>query len=173
MVQHEIGKMKKLIDLNGDSVNFNINFTVTSLDGSEFYLLVIDQTTLDNNPDFEYRKVQGTISGNVLSDKNIYQNHYLILKADQPTVVDVIINKQDLPQNVLDRMNQPEQQKQEPRLQNQNQSTTTSTQENKSKIWIFVVLIILALALYLMLSKNGSLPVPNDSLLARLNNLEF
>ena len=80
--QYTLGKQKQLIDLNGDSVNFDLNFLCESLDSSEFDVLVVDQQTLDNNPNnLSYKHAQGKISGNISSDKNIYQNYFLILKS--------------------------------------------------------------------------------------------
>jgi hypothetical protein len=204
MVQYEIGKMKKLIDLNGQSTNFHINFTVVSLDGSEFEMLVLDQTTLDNNPEFNYKKVKGSISGNVVSDKNIYQNHFLILKADKPTKVDVVIEKRELPYNQdfmnqqMDRMKQEMQQQTQPEiqqpnnlipsnLQNQMMSNDDNTPKKSSKLFLFIILIIIGILIYFFVLKNNTsatssssvieapviLPIPNESLLSRLNNLEF
>jgi hypothetical protein len=95
---YSVGKIKQLVDLNGDSINFDISFRVTSRNKEHFELLVVDQTTLDNNPNLEYKKVvEGTISGNILQDKNIYQNYFLILKAENPCECDVEIIKKELP----------------------------------------------------------------------------
>ena len=81
---HVLGKIKQLIDLNGDSINFNLNFKVQSKDNSPFHVLVVDQDTLDNTPSLEYKEAKGSISGNIVADKNKYQNYYLILKSDNP-----------------------------------------------------------------------------------------
>ncbi len=96
---HDIDKFKKLVDLNGDSVNFDISFKVTTQNNEPFDILVVDQTTLDNNKNLEYKRANGFISGNLLHDKNVYQNYYLILKADQPCQCVVEITKKDLPRN--------------------------------------------------------------------------
>ena len=80
---YTINNVKKLIDLNGDLVNFDIYFKVTSKNREPFELLVVDQATLDNNPNIEYKIVQdGEISGNVKNDKGVFQNYFLILKAE-------------------------------------------------------------------------------------------
>jgi hypothetical protein len=95
---HQIGKIKKLIDLNGETTNFDITFRVASRNKEPFEILVVDQTTLDNNPSLEYKKVDnGAISGNVIQDKNVYQNYFIILKADNPCECDVEIVKKELP----------------------------------------------------------------------------
>lgn len=98
---HQIGKIKKLIDLNGDTTNFDITFRVASRNKEPFELLVVDQTTLDNTPNLEYKKVDnGAISGNIVHDKNVYQNYFLILKAENPCDCDVEIAKKELPKTL-------------------------------------------------------------------------
>jgi hypothetical protein len=94
---HNLGKIKKLIDLNGDSINFDLSFTVTCKDDTPFNLLVVDQSTLDNGQELVYKEAKNTISGNILADKNMYQNYFLILKSETPCDVEVEILKKDLP----------------------------------------------------------------------------
>jgi hypothetical protein len=97
---YKLGKIKQLIDLNGDTTNFDLTFNVTSNDSSEFEALVVDQTTLDNNPTLEYKKAPGgTISGNILADKNVYQNYFLLLRSDNPCECTVKIEKKVIPPN--------------------------------------------------------------------------
>lgn len=97
---HKVDKIKKLIDLNGDTTNFEINFRVTS--NNPFEILVVDQTTLDNSPNLEYKKVEnGQITGNVKNDKNVYQNYFLILKADKPCECVVEIDKKEIPKSQI------------------------------------------------------------------------
>ena len=95
---YTLGPMKQLIDLNGDITNFDLTFTVTSQDGSPFELLVVDQTTLDSNPSLEYKNAEGTMSGNIVSDKGVYQNYFLILKSDTENKCDVTIEIEKIPQ---------------------------------------------------------------------------
>jgi len=94
---YTLGKIKQLIDLNGDSTNFDLSFTITCQDETPFQILVVDQTTLDNTPELQYKQVTKTISGNIVNDKNVYQNYFLILKSDTPCMVDVELVKKDLP----------------------------------------------------------------------------
>jgi hypothetical protein len=76
--EYLLNKVKQLIDLNGDSVNFRIKFAVKSKNGEPFELTVADQTTLDNN-NLVYEKVtNGQRSGEVFQDKNVYQNFFLV-----------------------------------------------------------------------------------------------
>lgn len=89
---------KQLIDLNGSSTNFDLTFTATSQDNSDFHALVIDQKTLDtvSHDSLEFKRANGSISGNIVSDKNAYQNYFLCLKSDKPCNVEVIINKKEI-----------------------------------------------------------------------------
>ena len=51
-------------------------------DNSEFEVVVVDQNTLDNSPELEFRQTSGgTMSANIISDKNVYQNYFLVLKS--------------------------------------------------------------------------------------------
>lgn len=95
--EYLLNKVKQLIDLNGDSVNFRIKFAVKSKNGEPFELTVADQTTLDNN-NLVYEKVtNGQRSGEVFQDKNVYQNFFLVLKSEQPCQVMVNFVKEELP----------------------------------------------------------------------------
>lgn len=93
----KLGKIMQLIDLNGDSTNFDISFTVTCEDDTPYNILVVDQTTLDNTPELQYKEVKNSMSGKIIADKNVYQNYFLILKSDTECFVDVDIKKHVLP----------------------------------------------------------------------------
>jgi hypothetical protein len=94
---YTVGNVKQLIDLNGNSTNFDIQFSVISQNREPFELLVVDQTTLDNTPNLNYNRVtQGEISGKLRNDKNVYQNYFLILKAEKPCNCEVEITKQEI-----------------------------------------------------------------------------
>ena len=91
---------QQLVDLNGETTNFDLTFTAKSTTGSEFDVLVVDQATLDSNPTLDFKRTNGgTISGNIVSDKDIYQNYFLCIKADNPTEVNVTINKREISPN--------------------------------------------------------------------------
>ncbi len=95
--------MKQLIDLNGDITNFELTFTATSKDGSVFDILIVDQTMLDSNQPLEYKKANGTMSGNIVSDKGVYQNFFLILKSDTNCDCEVMIDIKEIePKSTVD-----------------------------------------------------------------------
>ena len=97
---YAVNKRRQLVDLNGDSINFDLTFTCTSKDSAPFEVLVVDQTTLDSTPTLQYKKANGTISGNIVADKNVYQNYFLILKADKPCEVTVKTIKKEISPNL-------------------------------------------------------------------------
>jgi hypothetical protein len=97
---YTVNKHRQLVDLNGDSINFDLTFTCTSKDNAPFDVLVVDQATLDATPTLQYKKANGTISGNIVADKNIYQNYFLVLKAGKPCEVTVKTIKKDIPPSV-------------------------------------------------------------------------
>jgi len=92
--EYTISKIKKLIDLNGDMVNFRIHFRVYG--DHPFQALIVDQNTLDTNPEINFKDVDGELSGDIVSDNGIYQPHFMILKSDSPSSVTVDLFKEEL-----------------------------------------------------------------------------
>jgi hypothetical protein len=94
-----VNNTKQLIDLNGEKINFDLTFQITSKNKSPFYTVVVSQKTLDNTIDLDYKFVSdGYISGNIISNKGFYQNYYIVLKADTPTECQITIDIKDVPQ---------------------------------------------------------------------------
>jgi len=94
---YTLGKARQLIDLNGETVNFEISFRVTTLNKEPFEVLVTDQNTLDNTQDMPYKKAEGEISGNIVQDSDVFQNYLLILRAENPCECEVEIHKKEIP----------------------------------------------------------------------------
>ena len=92
-----LSPIKQLIDLNGSSTNVDISFTAKSLDNSDFYALVVDQRTLDSDTPMDFKLAKGSIGANIISDNNVYQNHFLCLKSDKPCQVEIVIDKKEIP----------------------------------------------------------------------------
>lgn len=136
--------VKQLIDINDHSTNFEATFRVISENKQPFQALVVNQTTLDNNPNLAYKEVNdGQFSGSVSENSGIYQNYFIVLKAETPCVCDVEIVKKELP-------NTP------PPI-----SRLSHTHEKPKTVnWGLVVLVVGGLALagflgYIFLIKNG------------------
>ena len=92
---YSVSKTKQLIDLNGKLKNFHLKFKVSA--GKPFDVLVVDQSTLDQKPDLDYITVDSMLDGEVHADKNVYQNYYMILKAQEPVEVSVELDLEPLP----------------------------------------------------------------------------
>lgn len=95
---YTIGPRQQLVDLNGDAVNFRILFQMKSADGKPFESVIIDQSTLDKQEHIEYRQVNdGHLSGEIVSDKNVYQNYFIALRSREPLDVQVHLDFERLP----------------------------------------------------------------------------
>ncbi len=129
----------QLIDLNGDLVNFDLTFSAISKDGTPFKALVIDQVTLDTNPELQHNIAEnGHIGGNIVYDKNVSQNLFLLLKIhEKPCEVEVTIDKKEIPANIT------------PPVEN-NPAIVKNTVQSKHSIWKWI-LIGLAILLFAFL----------------------
>ena len=148
---YTLGKIKQLIDLNGDSTNFDLSFKVTCADDTHFDVLVVDQETLDNNQELEYKKTQKTISGNIVTDKNIlYQNYFLILKSDKECTVEVELIKKILPKPTenIQKFDQ------NLKLPNRTAAKPPSSEINWKKIGLISVVVLIGLGILWFLYKR-------------------
>ena len=173
-----INKVKKLIDLNEQLVNFDLTFSVSCKEGVPFEALVVDQNTLDSNPNLEYKKASnGTISGHLVSDKNTYQNFFLILQSDKECEVEVTIQRKEIA---------PQQQPQPESYRNTENSGSNfkPNKINLKLILITVVIIVGVLFLWYYFNKNlknkskmllhsqNTIPTLQDSMLDTSKTLE-
>lgn len=155
---YKVTNRQQLIDLNGDTVNFDLTFTATAKNGESFEVVVVDQSTLDNNPNIEYKHANGSISGNIVSDKNIYQNYFLCLRAQQPCDVEVAITKQEIPPQPPPQPPppppQPQVQRQQPQVSHPLMVPPKNDGTNWKAIIIFILIIGAGIFLYYMYSKK-------------------
>jgi len=120
---------QQLVDLNEDTTNFDLTFTASATNGSDFDVLVVDQATLDSNPALEFKRTSGgSISGNIVSDKDTYQNYFLCIKADHPTEVNIAINKREIPPNPSHQMHHQQAHHQQPDQQAHHQQPNQQAQ---------------------------------------------
>lgn len=186
MVLYQIDNIKKLIDLNGELVNFELVFKLNSKENAEYDAVVVDQTTLDSG-ELEYKKVRGSLAGKVVSDKNVYQNYFLILKSDKPCSVDVEIDIKEIPpstQEVMEFENSIiEPQQETEKVGNIKQETANSNNNVKTILIVAGVLIIGYIGYKYLIGKKNSegeftepmltYSAPGKDLLAKLNSLDF
>ena len=93
--KYNISKIRRLIDLNRQTKNFSIDFTIQSKNKTDvFDMCIVTQANLDNKDKLAYQKsTDGFISGNVKnSDNEILENYYIIIKSDTAQEVMVEIN---------------------------------------------------------------------------------
>ena len=147
----KVTNRQQLIDLNDDTVNFDLTFTATAKNGEEFEVVVVDQSTLDNNPNIEFKKAIGSISGNIISDKNVYQNYFLCLKAPQPCEVEIDIVKKEIPPQLP--VNTP--------FKPPNDNLPMVPQKKDSTNWKMIIIVLIVIGggilLYYMYSKKNKL----------------
>ena len=156
-----LSSQRQLVDLNQQSTNFELTFNATSLENKEFYILVADQTTLDNEDNLEFKKVSGNISGNITADKNVYQNYFLCLKSDNPCVVKINVEKTEIEPNIEDDIRE-------------NQETVNKPFFNMKTILIMVsVIAVLCLLYYFFYYKKRNENVLSSLSIEEDNPLEM
>jgi hypothetical protein len=169
---YTVKKQKQLVDLNGHSVNFELNFNAHSTNGETFEILVVDQATLDSDSNLEYKEsIEGKINGVVLANKNIYQNYFLILKSEKECDVVLELDKRELPLMEEPKQNMythPQTQPTVESFQNTQQTISQSGDLLKAKsnfkFYMIVLVVVLGLAalyyFYTKKLKNNVSPTP-------------
>lgn len=95
-----VDKTRRLIDLNSNYANFELEFSCTSKNREEFEAVIVDQARLDTSPDLPYQQSHGgRISGKVVFDKNVFQNWWLVLRSQNEHPIEVVVelNIRELP----------------------------------------------------------------------------
>lgn len=124
---YTVSNIKQLVDLNGSFTNFECKFNVTAKEG-EFNMVVANQDMLDSGVDLDFKKVvNGSQSGEVRVDTNIYQNYFLVMKAEKECQVSVEVDITELP---------------ETSLQPQNNTFTNENAINWTRIFLVVGLVL-------------------------------
>jgi len=83
---YPLTKRPQLIDLNGEHVNFRLEFQVKSIKSeNEFQAIVLTQEQLDSVDlnKIEMKQAKGKINGNITANNNKYQNYFLVLKKKE------------------------------------------------------------------------------------------
>ena len=95
----KLSPIKQLFDLNGELTNFDLYFEI-STKNVPFDVLVVTQKILDTNNDLQYRNVaNGFINGNIVSDKGVYDNYFLLIKSNQECDCQIKITIKEIPVN--------------------------------------------------------------------------
>ena len=169
---YSISKIKKLIDLNHDMINFKVLFNISSPDDQQFQALIVNQSTLDSveSDKLEYKTVQGSLSGEVVADKNVYQNYYVILKSDVPIAIDVELQTTKLPDYIEHVEKKPKKEQE-------------SSSQNDNVKYILMGIGVMVVLYFIMVKMNegkgsgggGSLPKSgmHQSLLTKLKKISL
>ena len=107
----KLSPIKQLIDLNGDLTNFDLHFDI-STQNIPFDALVVTQKILDSDgANLQYKNVtNGHITGNIVADKGVYDNYFLLLKSNKEcdcviktTIKEIPVNQEFLKeqQNIM------------------------------------------------------------------------
>ena len=95
----KLSPIKQLFDLNGELSNFDLYFEILTKN-VPFDVLVVTQKILDTNNDLQYRNVaNGFINGNIVSDKGVYDNYFLLIKSNQECDCQIKITIKEIPVN--------------------------------------------------------------------------
>lgn len=139
-----VNNFKQLIDLNGDSVNFDITFSVKSQNGEPFDLIVVDQQTLDSGKTLEYKTIEdGIISGHLVNDSDKYQNYFLCIKSTVSCECNINIIKKEI-QPKRNIQNTSSHQLNKPELQSHSNNSNFLSEWK----WYILVFVILLIVLY-------------------------
>lgn len=162
---YKIHKMKQLIDLNDDLINFQVFFNIKSINNTPFKMSIVNQDTLDNE-EIQYKNVNdGFISGNVKVDTNkVFQNYYIVLKSDESTDCEVTIERNEL------KYNKPKPIKNTTKNINPNINCTVPPKrtlfekiKNNWKIILFVIIVLLIIYNFSGNSEDKKIMNNNDS----------
>jgi len=167
--KYKIGKVRKLVDLNKNLINFNLDFAIQSdTKNSTFEIAVVTQDILDNNSPIEYQKAtNGHISGNVKSDNNKYNNYLIVMKSDEDmdVSVDLTIHEilhtppppppQQQQQQQQHQQHQEKQENYEHELSKLNNYSLLSNIFTRKNLFIFFIIIILASCAYIYYYMNA------------------
>ena len=131
---YNLSTFKQLIDLNGDSVNFEVFFTIKcENEDGVFDMLVIDQENLDKNQVLKYKKItDGGISGKVKANTNSYLNYFLILKSETECPVTVEITKRELDESEIEYQQDQQDEEQEDKQHQYQEEQISNTIQNNS-----------------------------------------
>lgn len=165
----KIGPTQTLFDLNGQTTNFNIDFSIkSSIPNTDFYCVVVDQSSLDKGEYNFQQSNAGEIGGNIVYDKNIYQNFFICLKSNHPEhEVTIMLNKSEIPPSSQQKPQPPPEkiQKQEQQIKENYISTKESSKSSlfNWKIILIVVLVAGAIGYLWYSSKKSSKDVKKDT----------
>lgn len=87
-------KQSQLIDLNGNLVNFKIDYIIESTDNKNFKIGIVSQEQLDDNKPIKYKKSEnGKIVGSLENTNNMKENYYIAVESEEEVEINIIIKR--------------------------------------------------------------------------------
>jgi hypothetical protein len=81
----------QILDLNGDTTNFTIDFNIKG--DSPFEMCLTTQDMLDHGTPLDFKKIQTSIAASVRADTNEYKNYIIVVRSQNPNKVQADIEK--------------------------------------------------------------------------------
>ena len=85
LVEVIINSKNQLIPLNGELINFELSFKVTTPDHQPFFALVLPKKEIDSYASLEkieLKEAPGFIKGNIKNNDNNYEDYFLLLRKE-------------------------------------------------------------------------------------------
>ena len=161
-------KIKQLVDLNQDYVNYDITFHVSVPENKEFEIVVVNQQQLDEDKPLEYQKASGTISGNIVSKNNIQENYSMLLRSEEATPANIVVETTRLP-DFIPIENEPKVEKETP--------SRWSGWKIRSYIPLILAIVVILIIVFRVLQSESYTESPstqpNSSLLEKFKSLSL
>lgn len=154
-----VNNIPQLIDLNEDTVNFKLDFKVSSENNEQFNVVVASQLKLDSGEPLDFKQVDnGNISGSIIVDNGVKQNYYLVIKSDNPTKCTVELNLKEIPLNekYIEEMQRNIYDKNQKSVQPVKSAEQYDNFLNKKSILFIVGIVCVIMFYYLFLRKSGN-----------------
>lgn len=149
--KYKVGDRHLLIDLNKDLTNFKLSFECFSDPQMEFQICVTNQNELDSvqMSELNMKNVSGgSISGNIVADKNVYENYFLVLRANQDMEILVAVDLEPIEASSLSTEGQS--------VQNEQHNNTSSSVIDWKRIVMLVLLVVIFIVfIYYILRISG------------------
>jgi len=98
---YNVDTTRQLIDVNGDLTNFYLKFNLTSTDKKPFQMSISDVME-----EVEFKDVEdGYINGDFTWNENDHKDFFIVLKSNEETEINVILDINDLKTNENNKMN--------------------------------------------------------------------
>lgn len=175
MAKYNINERHQLIDLNKELTNFKLSFECESADEYKVYITNQNELEMKNLNELPMKTVKGKINGNIVADKNEYNNYFMILQSDKPTVVTVKVNLE--PIHIVDTPSKPEQEQGDVKPLDAQNNEPLKKPQSKSNIFMIIIWIIIFVLLgYLIYifyfqKKISVINEPAPSIIDDINNI--